>query len=173
MSTERPTGKERELYYNYNREERLARRSDRYESAKGGLFRRNRSLAIILLDVMVILLIFGIFRVFVFGGDNQPELMEYRFSMSLLETSQGALALVNIRAPAEPADTSGIVTVTFRPAGSSSEGAGPADVKDLLPEPGNERRISELFPEGTTQVDALVSIDDGKLELSATLDDSY
>ncbi len=44
--------------YHYNREERLAQRPDRPEPQTGGIFRRNRSLTIILLDVSLVLLMF-------------------------------------------------------------------------------------------------------------------
>jgi hypothetical protein len=168
-----PGGADAELYYHYNREERLARRPDHYEAPKGGIFKRNRSLAIILLDVMVILLIFLIFRTFVFGGGaDAPELQGYRLDMRLLETSQGVLALVTIRAPEEVEETSGIVEVSFSPGDGAPADAGSSEVGDLLPEPGEVRRISELFPAGTTQVDAVVSIDDKRLDLEAEIEDS-
>ncbi len=152
------------LHYHYDREERLARRPDRWQPS-GGIFKRNRSLTIILIDVLIVLMLFGIFRLFVFGGDRPPQLRGYTVGMDAVETSQGVLAIVTLQAGDEPEESSGIVTVRFRPAGGE-----PVEVKDLVPEPGARRRISELFPGGTASVTAIVEIDGEALELERSVD---
>ena len=152
------------LHYHYDREERLAHRPDRWEPS-GGIFKRNRSLTIILIDVLIVLMLFGIFRLFVFGGDGPPQLRGYTVDLDVLDTSQGVLAIVTLQAGEDPEESSGIVTVRFRPAGGEA-----VEVKDLVPEPGERRRISELFPGGTPSVTATVEIDEDLLELEGSVE---
>ncbi|MFW5786381.1 MAG: hypothetical protein ACOCYC_03980 [bacterium] len=169
------------MHYHYNREERLARRPDRWQPS-GGVFKRNRSLTIILLDVLIVVILFAIFRIFIFGDGGPPELRGYTVALDVLNTSQGVLAVVTLDAGADPEESSGIVTVRFRPVGATRNGASPGtssedraggeavEVKDLLPEPGERRRISELLPSETTSVTATIEIDEDSLELQASVE---
>ena len=84
---------DRSLHFHYNREERLAQTGGPTPPEPKGLFRRNRSLAIILLDLLLILLIFVLFQ-FVFTpgrsaarvGDYDLELSAFRFEDELYVT---------------------------------------------------------------------------------------
>ncbi|NBC29893.1 MAG: hypothetical protein GVY29_07865 [Spirochaetes bacterium] len=154
-------------YYHYDRDERLALRPDRHEPSRG-ILKGNRSLTIILLDVLIVAIIFLIFRFAVFNGESPPAIMGYTVAVDLLETSGGVLGLVTLEAGGEPKPSSGIFTVRMTPSGS--EGASSLEVKDLLPDPQQRRRVSELFPDGTTGMDVVVQIDEETLELRAELD---
>lgn len=163
------SGNDGSTYYHYNREERLARRQDAYERPSGGILRRNRSLTIILIDVLIVLMLFAIFRFFFFGREETPTVQGYAVSAELLETSQGSLGLVSISAPEEAPESSGIVTVRFAVLGSDQEDARSVEVKDLLPEGGERRRVSELFAGGPEEIRVVVEIDGETLELRASL----
>lgn len=52
-----------DLGFHYDREERLGDRGER-EPEQGGIFRRNRSLAITLLDLLLVLIIFALYMIF-------------------------------------------------------------------------------------------------------------
>jgi hypothetical protein len=160
-------GTDGDVYYHYNREERLALRPDRRDPS-GGILKGNRSLTIILLDVLIVAIIFLIFRFVVFTGDSPPSIKGYTVTADLLETSGGVLGLVTLEAGREPEASSGIFTVRMTEV-DADEGA-VVEVKDLLPEPENRRRVSELFPEGTRAVNVVVEIDDETLELRTGLD---
>jgi hypothetical protein len=154
-------------YYHYNREERLALRPDRRETS-GGILKGNRSLTIILLDVLIVAIIFLIFRFVVFNRESPPAIMGYTVTVDLLETSGGVLGLVTVEAGDDPDPSSGIFTVRMTPTGAGDDS--PVEVKDLLPEPQQRRRVSELFSDGTTGMVVVVRIDEETLEARAELE---
>lgn len=108
----------RDLHFRYSREERLALTDRPKPHPPGGLFRRNRSLAIILLDVLLVLLVFILFQ-FVFTpgrsavrvGDYNVRLSGFRFQNEIYLTVEfsrsrdretipaGAAVLVAVRFP--------------------------------------------------------------------------
>jgi len=58
-----------DLGFHYDREERLGDRGQR-EPEQGSIFRRNRSLAITLLDLLLVLIIFALYMVFFRPGSS-------------------------------------------------------------------------------------------------------
>ena len=65
--------------FHYSREERLGYESDGGGEEPRGIFRRNRSLAITLIDVLVVLLMFGLYLLFFRPEPGVESLGGYRF----------------------------------------------------------------------------------------------
>jgi len=115
---------------------------------RGGLFAGNRSLLIIFIDVMVILIIYGIYVMFLAGPTSTRTIDGYRFSFSASRLDSTALATLRITARDDAAAEDPIVTVRFRDVagGDVAGGDGAADedgatVKDVLPQREGQERV--------------------------------
>jgi hypothetical protein len=119
---------------------------------RGGLFGGNRSLMIIFIDVMVILIIYGIYVTFLAGPTSTRTIDGYSFSFSASRLESTALATLRISARDEDAADDPIVTVRFRDvaagdaggddgAGDDRVGDDRATVKDVLPERDGQERV--------------------------------
>ena len=147
----------RREYYGRGPEE-VRRRMEEAPERRGGMFAGNRSLLIIFIDIVIILIIYGLYVTFLAGPTSVRTIDGYRFSLSASSLESSALATLRISAGegAEPDDP--IVTVRFRDAGDGREdaddgredaddgGAAPGDgstveVKDVLPEREGQERV--------------------------------
>ncbi len=114
--------------FHYDRAERLGGTVSEKSTEAKGLFQRNRSLAIILLDVIIIVIMFLLFQ-FIFTpgrswtrvGDYRAELTAFRFESEVYATVE----ILRVRAGDEqPAGSDSLVIIRF---------AGREDVLDVLP----------------------------------------
>lgn len=122
------------------------RRMEEAPTRRGGLFGGNRSLMIIFIDVMVILIIYGIYVTFLAGPTSTRTIDGYSFSFSASRLESTALATLRISAGDEGAAEDPIVTVRFRDvadgdAGGDAGGDDGATVKDVLPERDGQERV--------------------------------
>lgn len=76
------TRDDRTLHFHYDRDERLAQTGGPKPAEPKGLFRRNRSLAIILLDVLLILLIYVLFQFVFTPGRSSARVQDYDLELS-------------------------------------------------------------------------------------------
>ncbi|MCK4516054.1 MAG: hypothetical protein KAU31_12395 [Spirochaetaceae bacterium] len=115
-------------HFHYDRAERLGGAENEKPSEAKGLFQRNRSLAIILLDVIIIVIMFLLFQ-FIFTpgrswtrvGDYRAELTAFRFESEVYATVE----ISRVRAGEEqPTGPDSLVVIRF---------AGREDVLDVLP----------------------------------------
>lgn len=117
------------LYFHYNREDRLSREgATDLAKRKGGILRGNRSLTILLLDILLLLLIafvvIGLFQ----RSSHKGKLEGYALTLSALAYQDAAyvtLTLESLKAAAEPPR----VFVKFYLSGSDEE----LFVSDVLP----------------------------------------
>lgn len=134
-------GDGRSEYYGRGPEE-ARRRMEESPTKRGGLFAGNRSLLIIFIDVMVILIIYGIYITFLAGPTSSRTIDGYRFSFSASRLESTALATLRITASDEAPAEDPIVTVRFRDvAGGDAGGDDGASVKDVLPEQEGQERV--------------------------------
>ena len=168
-------GDGRREYYGRGPEE-VRRRMEETPTRRGGLFAGNRSLLIIFIDVMVILIIYGIYITFLAGPTSSRTIDGYRFSFSASRLESTALATLRISARDEVAADDPIVTVRFRDvadgdAGGDAGGDDGATVKDVLPErDGQERVFRRRVTVGEGQ--ELIKVDVEALGESFTLEAS-
>lgn len=118
-----------DLGFHYDRDERLGDRGER-KSEQGGIFRRNRSLAITLLDVLLVLIIFALYMVFF-----RPGASDALVSVDGYTVDGSAFVF----------ETDVYVTVTVE----LEDGEGVRDGDDTL--------LRLEFPDGTTATDVLPS----------------
>jgi len=116
-----------ELGFHYSREERLAAGGREKQPEPKGLFKRNRSLAIILLDVVVIVIMFLLFQ-FVFNpGRSWRRVEDYRVDLTTFRFEDEIYATVDIervRGGDAPTGSESLVVVRY---------PGMDDILDVLP----------------------------------------
>lgn len=147
----------RRQYYGRGPEE-VRRRMEEVPARRGGMFAGNRSLLIIFIDIVIILIIYGLYVTFLAGPTSVRTIDGYRFSLSASPLESSALATLRISAGEAAEAEDPIVTVRFRDAG---DGRGDADdrredadeggaalgngstveVKDVLPDREGQERV--------------------------------
>lgn len=105
---------------------------------RGGPFAGNRSLLIIFIDVMIVLIIYGIYVMFLAGPTSTRTIDGYQFSFSASRLDATALATLRITAREDAVPEDPIVTVRFRDVAGGDDGA---TVKDVLPERQGQERV--------------------------------
>ena len=141
----------RREYYGRGPEE-VRRRMEEAPERRGGMFAGNRSLLIIFIDIVIILIIYGLYVTFLAGPTSVRTIDGYRFSLSASSLESSALATLRISAGEGAEADDPIVTVRFRDAGDGARrdaddgGAAPGDgstveVKDVLPEREGQERV--------------------------------
>ena len=124
--------------FHYDREDRLNRRSRREEASRGGIFRRNRSLAILLLDVVLIVILYLFLQFFVFGAEDRHTALGCRFVLRAVAFEDQVLVSLRITrrdAPKEGAESL-VATAVFGLQGSDVR----QEDADLLPSDPDEPR---------------------------------
>jgi len=159
---------EGEYRFHYDREERI-RRSGREERVPqtGGIFKRNRSLAIILLDLIIVLIIFVIFGV-IFRPDPSTGRAEgCEFTLRAVAYADQTLVSVRIRnVEGTLTEPQRIVTVTAGPPDKPAS----TQVKDLIPEKGKERVVrATLPPLPAGEVTSRISVAGSSLTLTTNI----
>ncbi len=120
----------RREYYGRGPEE-VRRRMEEVPARRGGMFAGNRSLLIIFIDIVIILIIYGLYVTFLAGPTSVRTIDGYRFSLSASPLESSALATLRISAGEAAEAEDPIVTVRFRDAGDgrgdAGDGRGDAD----------------------------------------------
>lgn len=157
--------------FHYDREERLKRRGRQEEPTKGGIFRRNRSLAILLLDVVLIVILYLVLQFFVFGVEDRHTAFGCRFVLRAVAFEDQVLVSLRITRRGEPADGAGSLVA------AAVFGLEGADLRwedaDLLPsEPDEPRYLRARLPrrEDAGRATASVQVGDERFELSAPVE---
>ncbi len=128
----------------------MRRRMEEQAEKPRGLFAGNRSLLIIFIDVVIILIIYGLYVTFLAGAPSARTIDGYRFSLSAARLENAALATLRIRAggDGDAAPDTPIVTVRFPDAADSGDhratesgDASTAEMKDVLPEQEGQERV--------------------------------
>ncbi len=156
---------ESELHFHYNRDERLAQAERRPRFiTKGSIFRRNRSLLIILLDILLLLIVFGVWWGFLRTPEDTLVRDGYRFELAALSTGEEILATLTITNRGDAVDAS-IFDAEFRTTHDENdrEGAVLSD-RDVLPVPGDVRTMRVRFSGSGDRIELTVRY--GETELS-------
>jgi hypothetical protein len=121
-------------HFHYNREERLAGRLTPERPRPKGIFKRNRSLTIILLDIIVIVIMFLLFQFIFTPGRGRERVGDFRVELSAFRFDGQVYATVEITRTreAERPVTGGdsLVTIQFE---------GDDEVLDTLPSSAGDR----------------------------------
>lgn len=119
------------LSFHYDREERLRGRPE--QTPRGGFLFRNRSLAIVVIDLLVVFVVFVLIRLFIFTGAGSASIGPFEVTLDAFAFDNEIYLTVTVTATEPVVPTSGEETlfeVTF-----------PDDVTvtDLLPDSEGER----------------------------------
>jgi biopolymer transport protein ExbD len=155
-----------ELHFHYNREEREATRQRVWTPPTGGFLRRNRALAIVLVDVIIVVLLFFIYLFFIRPMEGQVRLGAYRASAQTFLMEDDLLVVVTVshqprflRDDSQPA-AQPLVTVRVNE----------ASTVDLAPLPDRERtiilRVSRENAPETGMLTVTVQVDSEEGEVS-------
>jgi hypothetical protein len=122
-----------DLHFHYDREERLAGTNLGKDPGPKGLFRRNRSLAIILLDIIVIVIMFIVFLFVFTPGRSWTRIGDYRIDLKAFQFEDeiyASLIVRRVRARRElPSGSESLIQVRFPET---------AELLDVLPLEENE-----------------------------------
>jgi hypothetical protein len=149
-----------DLRFHYNREERLEGRAEPVR--RGGFLFRNRSLAIVLIDLLFVFVVFVLLRVFIFDGNSPETVGPYAVEVSAFAFDGEIYVTVQITRdePAEPAGGgSSLVEVRF-PDGTVVTDVLPAaaseqiDVRHVL----GEQDAARLIADGEGSIAVEVSL---------------
>lgn len=139
-----------ELAFHYNREERLQSLSpevmSRLEGRKStGLFKKNRTLMIILLDVLVIIFLYFLLMPFLNKRAQTAELAGYEMKLRAFLYENTTFVSLRITNPGTEAEEEGeMVSVRFYLEDAETD----VEVIDILPAEGEEERILRTQLEG-------------------------
>jgi len=87
-----------DYHYHYNREERTAlNHQPARQTSKGNIFQRNRSLAIVVIDVGILLLVFGIWWAFLRTPTDSVTVEDYRFELTGGVSDDETYAVLTVR----------------------------------------------------------------------------
>ena len=155
-----------ELHFHYDREEREAGKRTIWTPPTGGFFRRNRALAIILVDLIIVVLIFLLYLFFLHPLEGRVRLGDYHVETQSYVLAEEILITVTVTRGADRADGGEVQPViTVRVHGES--------VSDLAPLPGRERTVALRLPRpeatGTEEVLLTIIIGDQTRELVVPL----
>ncbi len=148
----------KQLNFHYSREERLSQPgAPRFRvPRKGGLFRRNRSLLIVLIDVLLISVVFFLYRQFFASPTYESEIAGYKLLLRVFPVKDKVI--VNLRVTGS------------RAASDGEEGDAQAPdrvfVRFLLGE--DELRLSERLPNRVSVADASADSDGEYVELAGS-----
>ncbi len=158
-----------EFRFHYRREERLARHHrDLGTGRPGGILRGNRSLLILLLDLLLVLTLYFGATFFLFPDRDRAELDGWSLQLSGNRVGRDVAGVLLIRrtGPFDPEQDSRL-QIEFR-AGDASE-----SVREILPERGEltVRITLRGAGENADRVEAEVTIGGRKADLRAVTDD--
>lgn len=152
--------------YHYDRMERLSRGGvdrDRADGQQGGLFKRNRSLAIIVIDLLVILLIYGLYQLFFAPAGHIGEIAGHEVTLRAFSFDDELY--VTLRAAGNGDAIESPMTVVFA-AGDESAAA-----QELLPGADSERAYrAVLAVPASSRVTATLTVGGETETLQAVVD---
>ncbi|MFP4509441.1 MAG: hypothetical protein ACLFNQ_04865 [Spirochaetaceae bacterium] len=147
-------GNSGELHFHYNRDERLKRAPRRRKPVtSGSIFRRNRGLTIVLLDVLLLLIVFGIWWGFLRTPEDSAMQDGYRFELSALGRDNTTLVTLTITNRGDAFDAP-LFDAAFRLIGDENIASDTIDDRDVLPVPGDVRTMRVTFDESADRVEA-------------------
>jgi hypothetical protein len=148
--------------FHYHRQERLSRGGvDRDGPAppKGSIFKRNRSLAIVVIDLLVILLIYGLYILFFAPSNSSATIAGHALTLRAFSFESDAYVTLVFEAGDEARREP--VTVTFE-AGEET-----VEVSEVLPEAGTSKNLRAILDgQGEERVTATVTVGDEVISLS-------
>lgn len=152
--------------YHYNRTERLSRGGtdrDRRDEQQGGIFKKNRSLAIVVIDLLVILLIYGLYQLFFAPASHIGEIAGHEVTLRAFSFDEEIY--VTLRASGAEGALESPLTVVFA-AGEETSAA-----QELLPGAGEARSYRAVLaaPE-SERVTATLNVGDSVETLQAAVD---
>jgi hypothetical protein len=152
--------------FHYDRSERLERGGvdrDGSPQKSGGLFKRNRSLAIVVIDLLVILLIYGLYVLFFAPAGHTATIAGHEMTLRAFSFDQDLY--LTVRAVGSDDAESRPVTVVFA-VGEETE-----VVQALLPGAGQARTVRAIV-EGAVadRVTATISVGQDSQTLRASVD---
>lgn len=158
-----------ELHFHYNRDERLelADRRPKFVT-KGSIFRRNRGLTIVLLDILLLLIVFGVWWGFLRTPEDSIVLDGYRFELSALGRGEATLVTLTITNRGDAVDAP-LFDAQFRLIRDERVRPGAIDDRDVLPVPGDVRTMRVSFDETADRVEAEVRYNASSLVLRTTV----
>jgi hypothetical protein len=114
LGDEMKTGNQNEYNFHYNRDERLSMPNapKLNYGPKQSIFKRNKSLAIILIDIAIILVVFSFFKIFLELPPHVDENNGYLLSLSGFSTNEEVIVRIKIEKKDRDAAT-GIANITF------------------------------------------------------------
>lgn len=146
--------------FHYNREERLERGGRASASKrKGGIFRRNRALTIVLLDILILLIVFGIWWGFLRTPTDTLSLGDYLFELSAGADDGSTYATLTVRNTGSDR-SSALFTANF-----SAEGEEGIEDRDILPIPGDVRVMRAQWDSTLDEVRLSVEWEDNSGEV--------
>jgi hypothetical protein len=117
--------------YHYSRRERLSLESAPPSLPAGGFFRRNRHLAIILLDLLVLVILFFALRTFLLGGHDRVRLAGYQVNLRGFPYEEVVLSSVSVK------------RISVKPSGAYTN----VRVRFMLEENGEALEAEALLPD--------------------------
>ena len=145
----RETSEPGQAGFHYNREERLGEREQR-TAPEGGIFRRNRGLLIILLDIVIVLIMFMLYLFFLRPDPGILRIDRYQVQANAFRFAQSVYATIEISLSREMASPGA------PPAGDGS-GPGPLGQTSSGAPEGADTLVRVGFPDGTRVTDVLPS----------------
>lgn len=150
-----------ESHYHYSREERLSQkeRSGRQKSEhSGSIFRRNRSLTIVLLDLSVLLIVFGIWWAFLRTPADSTTIGEFRVELGAGVETGRTYATLTLRNIGD--DRSGAL-FDVRFTGVDGDSLFELSDRDVLPVPGDIRLLRSEWDRELEEVRAQLNWEGG------------
>ncbi len=147
---------EGEMHFHYNRDERLemAGRRPKFDT-RGSIFRRNRSLLIILLDVLLLLIVFGVWWAFLRTPEDSVARDGYRFELAALAVGEETVATLTITNRGDSLDAP-LFDVEFRSILPDDVAGENLRDRDVLPVPGDVRTVRVRFSQRASHVEVTV-----------------
>ena len=146
--------------FHYNRDERTAGRPER--RPRGGFLFRNRSLAIVLIDLLVVFVVFVLLRLFVFSGDQVNTVGPFAVALEAFMFEDDLYLTVSVEAldPLEPRSGAESLFVVEFPDGTEVTDVVPASEGDVV----EVRHVTARV--AGEEVLVVVRIEDTQIELS-------
>ncbi len=155
-----------DYHYHYKREERLGTVGHRpMRERSGGIFRRNRSLLILLLDLTIIVIVFGIWWFFLRTPTDETVVDGYRIELSARVQDDGTVATLTIRNSGSDRE-SALFNAELSASGVEAE-----TQHDVLPLPGDLRVMRTTWDERLEDVRANISWNDRSVSIRTVVRD--
>lgn len=147
------SGDSSEITMHYKRADRERLRTKDPALPKGGFFRRNRSLTLIILDVLIVVMLFFIYLIFLRPMEGETRVGPYTFRIESFVFDDEVVLAVDV-SPRRGAEGQPVISLTV----------GTHNVADLAPLPDSSRRIPMRLPtsviDGSGQITLQIEVGD-------------